>query len=595
MTTLILILSTCCARLVLSQAHPAQADICEWPRVDARRITKREFESKYLERQPVLLENMLDGWPALELWSRENILSKFGSYQFNSSHIASNCRVLGGHVDGITLQEHLSSGKPQSWFIEPHAPIVKKLQKKPGWSRPKLFEDLAGSGPFVSIGSKGQGNIFHTHANNWLAQLQGRKRWLVFPADAKPFDDIYNTRLFEPCAPRPREGWHGLTECTAKQGDVVYLPSQWYHETCSLDNFSIGVAYLRSDGYLETALSRKFQRALLDGDKAFMEGALKHDAKRVIDDLGTWSGMDMAAYHGHHDILSLLLEHRADAKALHHDRPGWRPVHWAAEGGHVAALRLLKKFGASLSVDAEGKLPKELASGKGHLNALKFLHRPETACTKCQHAAANSGHLSILRHLLEQNSLESDVAPSLLASAVSGGQSEAVDFVLNLQTAELDLDAFHEASRNAAAAGHLRALDSLASHNVTLFSMQGETLAKTAIRSGHRAIARYLSGQGVKFGRNLHIKAAEAGHTVITDYLRRHHSKDDAKNLQDMELLNVAIRKGHVRLVDQILSWPSQSSTATPEKLRKAADKAKGAIAKKLKEAARLRQQQQEL
>jgi len=93
--------------------------------------------------------------------------------------------------------------------------------------------------PRIFIGPSGavtplHSDIWGTHA--WLAQLVGRKRWILFSSDQKPllYDFRVNPRnpdlerfpLFRKTRP---------IECTIGPGDLIFVPGGWAHEVVSLD------------------------------------------------------------------------------------------------------------------------------------------------------------------------------------------------------------------------------------------------------------------------------------------------------------------------------------------------------------------------
>ena len=87
------------------------------------------------------------------------------------------------------------------------------------------------------------GSGIQRHEQTWVAQLVGRKVWLLAPPKAgKPPTDMEPCQLY----------YHGLDDwtkgpldrvqaCEVGAGETIYLPSNWYQGTCNLDPVTIGV------------------------------------------------------------------------------------------------------------------------------------------------------------------------------------------------------------------------------------------------------------------------------------------------------------------------------------------------------------------
>merc|ERR1712232_1257253 len=110
------------------------------------------------------------------------------------------------------------------------------MVEKKDFSIPSVFRGISSTGPSLSIGRGQQGNIAHDHETNWLAQVRGRKLWMVRPpgwSDGphdKAFPNVSRAQRIRdgPCSPPPP--WPDITQCVVKKGEVAYLPSKWMHE-----------------------------------------------------------------------------------------------------------------------------------------------------------------------------------------------------------------------------------------------------------------------------------------------------------------------------------------------------------------------------
>lgn len=102
------------------------------------------------------------------------------------------------------------------------------------------------------------GHGMHRHREAWLAQLVGRKVWWVAPPlpsgreavgavghPSFPYRSLSPEEGAWPCAWLLREelasNITALRRCVQMPGEVLVLPTGWWHMTCSLDEFNIAV------------------------------------------------------------------------------------------------------------------------------------------------------------------------------------------------------------------------------------------------------------------------------------------------------------------------------------------------------------------
>lgn len=75
-----------------------------------------------------------------------------------------------------------------------------------------------------------------SHPSSWFAMVSGTKRWVLHP----PFDEEPPSFLSE-----SRNACHvqspDVRVCDQRPGEVLWLPGYWWHETCALDAFTIGI------------------------------------------------------------------------------------------------------------------------------------------------------------------------------------------------------------------------------------------------------------------------------------------------------------------------------------------------------------------
>lgn len=82
--------------------------------------------------------------------------------------------------------------------------------------------------------------------------------------------------------------------------------------------------------------------------------------------------LHLAAFYGHHEVVQLLLEKKAQVDAL--DGAGRQAIHWAAKGGHTLVLNVLLNKNVSINAkDTYGRTPLHYATYNGLKVMTQFL------------------------------------------------------------------------------------------------------------------------------------------------------------------------------------------------------------------------------
>ena len=86
----------------------------------------------------------------------------------------------------------------------------------------------------VSAGRQNASHSFHSHGSSYLLQLHGKKQWWFLPPTTPPVERTSACKYFEKRPPQ------SLT-CLQHPGDLIFVPSQWLHATCMVDQWGVGV------------------------------------------------------------------------------------------------------------------------------------------------------------------------------------------------------------------------------------------------------------------------------------------------------------------------------------------------------------------
>ena len=217
-------------------------------------LSQEDFVNQWSDK-PFILTSPVREWPVYTNWSTDTMLGKYGNVKFQAESVKWPLKT---YVDYMSLNEDES---PLYLFDRS---FVEKMELRVGndgqyWPPSCFGEDffsvLDHQRPdtrWLIIGPERSGSTFHKDPNAtsaWNAVLRGSKYWIMFPtlSDCPPPPGVFVSEdQSEVTSPLSIAEWlltfhaqarktPGCKEGTCHEGEVLHVPSGWWHLVVNLD------------------------------------------------------------------------------------------------------------------------------------------------------------------------------------------------------------------------------------------------------------------------------------------------------------------------------------------------------------------------
>jgi ribosomal protein L16 Arg81 hydroxylase len=260
-----------------------------------KQMTRDGFFSHFYRQQPVILCGAIDHWRAVREWSPELLKQRYGDTPVRVDHYDPNLNstFLDQHIDyvhkHIPLREYLDSldlgqryaMRENEDLLAKHPELVEEMDQFRPFGRGEHGEE-----PYIALWFGPAGDFTGLHIDigeSQLFQLYGRKRFIIFAPDQTPFLyeegneklqqleassridpedlDVFQNYIrwsaVNPLRPDyeryPLSAQAGYLDGWVEPGEVVYVPSGWWHAVQYL-TVSISVTKsLDEEGFLRQA------------------------------------------------------------------------------------------------------------------------------------------------------------------------------------------------------------------------------------------------------------------------------------------------------------------------------------------------------
>jgi hypothetical protein len=209
-------------------------------------LPAREFEKHFaIPQLPVVIEGMMDAWPAKETWNLQYFQTRYGHLpvEVTKSSDASTRRTT--MAEFIRYMESTGEAHAyylRNWVFEEDFPELKNEYEVPPHFRSWLDVLPAAIRPkyrWIFMGPKNSYSKLHIDVmktNAWNVLFEGKKLWLFFAPDQV---EKLSANQYHPLFPGYQfphaEGLRGYYVVQGP-GDTVFTPGTWLHQVYNLEN-----------------------------------------------------------------------------------------------------------------------------------------------------------------------------------------------------------------------------------------------------------------------------------------------------------------------------------------------------------------------
>mmetsp|Transcript_13991 Transcript_13991/g.33924 ORF Transcript_13991/g.33924 Transcript_13991/m.33924 type:complete len:471 (-) Transcript_13991:112-1524(-) len=322
------------------------------PRVAASDLTQAEFVKRFDgPGKPVIITGACEGWGAMKKWSREYL-----------EEVGGDSKFMCGPAD-MTLKSffdyahNTSDESPMFVFCKNFADLTPQLAadyETPQYFTTDLFTLLGEKRPhwrWLLAGGARSGSKWHVDPNStsaWNAVIKGRKKWIMLPPGVVPpavfpsadgaevtqptsliewFLNFYDqTRSLAVERWQDHQGYGGLVEGVCGPGELVFVPTGWWHAVLNLDDDTLAV----TQNYVSKANVNSVRRFLRD--KKDQISGLRSEAHRA----GLAQDFDDALQEA--ALLDSVEVEKAKARAMRNDVQAGGGSFWDALRGAGGSL-----------------------------------------------------------------------------------------------------------------------------------------------------------------------------------------------------------------------------------------------------------------
>jgi len=237
-----------CAEMELDPEW-TDASTSTMPEADASKLSVEEFRTKFeLLNLPVVIRGGCRHWPAMKKWTRDWLSQTYGETDFVVGGYDMTLNDFFSVCDGARDDVPLYLFDPK--FAEKATELANDYEVPDYFAKDDLFKLLGDERPhfrWLIMGPERSGSIFHKDPNAtsaWNAVVSGRKKWVMFPPNVTPPGVHPSADGADVAQPLSIVEWFTNfydaddskrpLECICEPGDVLFVPSGWWHLALNL-------------------------------------------------------------------------------------------------------------------------------------------------------------------------------------------------------------------------------------------------------------------------------------------------------------------------------------------------------------------------
>eukprot|EP01045_Picozoa_sp_COSAG04_P017952 COSAG04_NODE_1626_length_6125_cov_2.914039_5_plen_274_part_01 len=205
---------------------------CSLVKLDARELSAARFRREFQGREPVLLTHAAEGWDARRSWSTSDAISAaHGDMPLPLQHpnLLAEKGSFAPIMATVPLRDFLAQNitddiGDQPFFRNRWHALTDALVAETDFNQ--LPTRTLRQHHILSLGAQGTGVGLHSHTENWLAQVAGRKAWAL----TKTIGPHWRERRRHGCewARTAQQPGSGFEHCTVGEGEAIYDPTAYY-------------------------------------------------------------------------------------------------------------------------------------------------------------------------------------------------------------------------------------------------------------------------------------------------------------------------------------------------------------------------------
>lgn len=245
-----------CANVPL---HPYAENIPKQNQIVRLKDLSHEEFAKNWYGQPFILTEPVRQWPVYKSWSTERLVEQYADLPFRAEAVDWPLKTYVGYMNNSRDESPLylfDRAFAQKMNLEVSSePTATADYWEPTCFGPDLFHLLGKQRPdhrWLIVGPDRSGSTFHKDPNAtsaWNAVLKGSKYWIMFPSSQSlppPPGVFVSEDQSEVTSPLSIAEWllgfhaearnsPGCKEGICGEGEVLYVPSGWYHLVLNLE------------------------------------------------------------------------------------------------------------------------------------------------------------------------------------------------------------------------------------------------------------------------------------------------------------------------------------------------------------------------